>query len=166
MAWGLRGRNISSRAPRAPRHCRIWVGLVGGILVEQPNPLLPWVDIGSLTLTYSRCHQRMLESLRDSSKKRSWIWPMSLVRSYCVTSYAITIVAPPIFGERRPQKGYGWSFLCQRSRNDLCIADRSGSNLGENCPSRDLGSEPSEAFLGARILGRGPGLGRMILGPT
>ena len=149
-----------------PRHCRIQVGLIGGILGEQPNPVLPRVDIGSLALTYSRCHQQMLKSLRDSFEERPSIWPISLVRWHCVASYAVTIVAPPILGGRRSQKGYGWSLLYQRSRNNLCITYRSSSNLGENCPCRNLGSKPSEAFLGARILRCGPGLGQMILGPT
>ena len=90
---------------------------------------------------------------------------MSLVRSHCVVSYTITIIATLILRERRLQRGYGWSLLRQQSRNDLCIADRSGSSLSENCPNKDLESKPSEAFLEARILGCGLGLERMILGP-
>ena len=157
MAWGLHGRIVLGRTPRAPRHCRIQVGLIRGILGKQPNLVFPRVDIGSLVLTYSKCHQRMLESLRDSSEKRPWTRLMSLVRSHCVASYIVTIVVPLILGGIRPQRGYSWSLLRQRPWNDLCIADRSGSSLGENCPSRDPGTEPSEAFVKARILGRGPG---------
>ena len=166
MAWGLCRKNVSGGTPRAPWYCRIRVGLIRGILGEQPILVLPQVDIGSLAWTYSRCHQRMLKNLRDSFKERPWIWLMSLVRFHRVASYVVAIVAPPILGEKRPQRGYGWSFLRQRSRNDLCIADRSGCNLGENCSCKDLGSKPSEAFLKARILGRGLGLEQIILGPT
>ena len=166
MAWGLCRRSVLGKTPRAPRHCRIWIGLIGGILGKQPNLVLPRVDIGSLVLTYSRCHQQMLESLQDSSEKRSWIRTMSLVRSHRLASYAVTIIAAPIFGGKRPQRRYCWSLLRQRSWNDHCIADRSVNSPGENCSSRDLGNELSDAFLEARILKRGLGLEQMILGPT
>ena len=91
---------------------------------------------------------------------------MSLVWPHHVTSYAITIFVLLILGKKRPQKRYGWSFLRQWSQNNLCIADRSGSNLCESCPSRDLRSKPLQAFLKVQILGRGPSLAQMILGLT
>ena len=86
MAWGLRRRNVLGRASRALRHYRIQVGLIGDILGEQPNLVLPRADIGSLALTYSKCHQQMLESLRDSSEEKPWIRLMSSVWSHCAAS--------------------------------------------------------------------------------